>query len=243
MNRLKDKVAIITGAASGMGAAHVKMFVDEGAKVVFSDIQEDKGVALQKELGDNTLFVKHDVTNEEEWSQVVKAAVDNFGTVDILVNNAGIDYPETDLADVSLDDYNKLININQTSVLLGMKAVEPIMKDRKSGSIVNISSLAGIVGVYKKVSYTGSKFAVNGMTKAAALELGEHNIRVNSVHPGFITTPMTEHLINDELEAMFPLKRAGNVEEVSYMVVFLASDESTYSTGSEFVIDGGLGAQ
>ncbi|HIW38756.1 MAG TPA: glucose 1-dehydrogenase [Candidatus Jeotgalicoccus stercoravium] len=243
MDRLKDKVAIITGAASGMGAAHVKMFVDEGAKVVFSDIQEDKGVALQKELGDNTLFVKHDVTNEEEWSQVVKAAVDNFGTVDILVNNAGIDYPETDLADVSLDDYNKLININQTSVLLGMKAVEPIMKDRKSGSIVNISSLAGIVGVYKKVSYTGSKFAVNGMTKAAALELGEHNIRVNSVHPGFITTPMTEHLINDELEAMFPLKRAGNVEEVSYMVVFLASDESTYSTGSEFVIDGGLGAQ
>ena len=124
MDRLKDKVAIITGAASGMGAAHVKMFVDEGAKVVFSDIQEDKGVALQKELGDNTLFVKHDVTNEEEWSQVVKAAVDNFGTVDILVNNAGIDYPETDLADVSLDDYNKLININQTSVLLGMKAVE-----------------------------------------------------------------------------------------------------------------------
>ena len=243
MDRLKDKVAIITGAASGMGAAHVKMFVDEGAKVVFSDIQEDKGVALQKELGDNTLFVKHDVTNEEEWSQVVKAAVDNFGTVDILVNNAGIDYPETDLADVSLDDYNKLININQTSVLLGMKAVEPIMKDRKSGSIVNISSLAGIVGVYKKVSYTGSKFAVRGMTKAAALELGEHNIRVNSVHPGFITTPMTEHLINDELEAMFPLKRAGNVEEVSYMVVFLASDESTYSTGSEFVIDGGLGAQ
>lgn len=243
MDRLKDKVAIITGAASGMGAAHVKMFVDEGAKVVFSDIQEDKGVALQKELGDNTLFVKHDVTNEEEWSQVVKAAVDNFGTVDILVNNAGIDYPETDLADVSLDDYNKLININQTSVLLGMKAVEPIMKDRKSGSIVNISSLAGIVGVYKKVSYTGSKFAVNGMTKAAALELGEHNIRVNSVHPGFITTPMTEHLINDELEAMFPLKRAGNVEEVSYMVVFLASDESTYSTGSEFVIDGGVGAQ
>ena len=215
MDRLKDKVAIITGAASGMGAAHVKMFVDEGAKVVFSDIQEDKGVALQKELGDNTLFVKHDVTNEEEWDQVVKAAVDNFGTVDILVNNAGIDYPETDLADVSLDDYNKLININQTSVLLGMKAVEPIMKDRKSGSIVNISSLAGIVGVYKKVSYTGSKFAVNGMTKAAALELGEHNIRVNSVHPGFITTPMTEHLINDELEAMFPLKRAGNVEEVS----------------------------
>ena len=243
MDRLKDKVAIITGAASGMGAAHVKMFVDEGAKVVFSDIQEDKGVALQKELGDNTLFVKHDVTNEEEWSQVVKAAVDNFGTVDILVNYAGMDYPETDLADVSLDDYNKLININQTSVLLGMKAVEPIMKDRKSGSIVNISSLAGIVGVYKKVSYTGSKFAVNGMTKAAALELGEHNIRVNSVHPGFITTPMTEHLINDELEAMFPLKRAGNVEEVSYMVVFLASDESTYSTGSEFVIDGGLGAQ
>lgn len=243
MSRLEGKVAIITGAASGMGAAHVKMFIDNGAKVVVSDIQEDKGQELASSFGENAIFVKHDVTNEEEWNTVVKKAIDTFGKVDILVNNAGIDYPETDIEDVTTDAYRKLIDINQTSVFFGMKAVAPIMKKQNGGSIVNISSLAGIIGANKKMAYTSSKFAVRGMTKAAALELGEFNIRVNSVHPGFIRTPMTEHLINDELEAVFPLKRAGRVEEVSYLIVYLGSDESTYSTGSEFVIDGGMGAQ
>lgn len=243
MSRLEGKVAIITGAASGMGAAHVKMFVENGAKVVISDIQEDKGNALATELGENAVFVKHDVTSEDDWDTVVKKAVDTFGKVDILVNNAGIDYDEVDLEDVKTDAYKKLIEINQTSVFYGMRAVTPTMKEQKSGSIVNISSLAGIIGASKKLAYTSSKFAVRGMTKAAALELGEFNIRVNSVHPGFIRTPMTEHLINDELEAAFPLKRAGRVEEVSYLVLYLGSDESSYSTGTEFVIDGGMGAQ
>lgn len=243
MSRLEGKVAIITGAASGMGAAHVKMFIDNDAKVVVSDIQEDKGRELASSFGENAIFVKHDVTNEEDWNTVVKKAVDTFGKVDILVNNAGIDYPETDIEDVTTDAYRKLIDINQTSVFFGMKTVAPIMKKQNAGSIVNISSLAGIIGANKKMAYTSSKFAVRGMTKAAALELGEFNIRVNSVHPGFIRTPMTEHLINDELEAVFPLKRAGRVEEVSYLIVYLGSDESTYSTGSEFVIDGGMGAQ
>lgn len=243
MNRLEGKVAIITGAASGMGAAHVKMFIEQGAKVVITDIQEDKGNELASSQGEHAIFVKHDVTDEKDWENVAKKAVDTFGKVDILVNNAGIDYPETDIEDVTTEAYRKLIEINQTSVFFGTKVVAPIMKEQKEGSIVNISSLAGIIGANKKLAYTSSKFAVRGMTKAAALELGEYNIRVNSVHPGFIRTPMTEHLINDELEAAFPLKRAGRVEEVSYLVVYLASDESTYCTGSEFVIDGGMNAQ
>lgn len=243
MNRLEGKVAIITGAASGMGAEHVKMFIEQGAKVVITDIQEDKGRELASKHGEQAIFVKHDVTDENDWESVAKQAVDTFGKVDILVNNAGIDYPETDIEDVTTEAYRKLIDINQTSVFFGTKVVAPIMKDQKGGSIVNISSLAGIIAANKKLAYTSSKFAVRGMTKAAALELGEYNIRVNSVHPGFISTPMTEHLINDELEAAFPLKRAGRVEEVSYLVVYLASDESTYCTGSEFVIDGGMNAQ
>lgn len=239
MSRLEGKVAIITGAASGMGAAHVKMFVENGAKVVISDIQEDKGNELAAELGDSAVFVKHDVTSEDDWDTVVKKAVDTFGTVDILVNNAGIDNDAVDLEDVKTDAYRKLIEINQTSVFFGMRAVTQVMKEQKSGSIVNISSAAGIAGSYKRLAYTSSKFAVRGMTKSAALELGEFNIRVNSVHPGVIRTPMTKDIVSDELEASIPLKRAGEIKEVSYLVVYLASDESSYSTGSEFIVDGG----
>lgn len=241
MGRLDGKVAIITGAARGMGAAHARRFIENGAKVVVTDILEDAAEALVKELGENAIFIKHDVTREEDWETIVAETMENFGTLDILVNNAGIDVPEQNIEDVETEQFRKIIDINQTSVFFGMRAVAPVMKENNKGAIVNISSLAGIIGYNQKIAYTASKFAVRGMTKAAALELGEYNIRVNSVHPGFIATDMTNHLINDELEQAFPMKRAGQVEEVSNMVLFLASDEASYSTGTEFVIDGGMG--
>ncbi|MBB6632819.1 glucose 1-dehydrogenase [Cohnella thailandensis] len=243
MSRLSGKVVVITGAARGMGAAHVRRFVAEGAKVVFTDILEEEGRKLQAELGANSLFIQHNVTNESEWKAVIEQAEAAFGPVDVLVNNAGIDLPPADLDAVPVEQYRKVIDVNQLSVFLGMRYVVPSMKKAGGGSIVNVSSLAGIVGAYKKIAYTASKFAVRGMTKAAALELGEFGIRVNSVHPGFIRTPMTEALINPELEASFPIRRVGQPEEVTNLVLYLASDESSYSTGSEFVIDGGLGAQ
>ncbi|SEM79096.1 3alpha(or 20beta)-hydroxysteroid dehydrogenase [Paenibacillus sp. cl141a] len=226
-----------------MGATHVRRFVTEGAKVVFTDILEEEGRKLQDELGPNSLFIKHNVADESEWQAVIKQAETAFGSINVLINNAGIDLPAVDLEEVSVAQYQRVIDVNQLSVFLGMRYVVPSMRKAGGGSIVNISSLAGIVGAYKKIAYTASKFAVRGMTKAAALELGDYGIRVNSVHPGFIRTPMTEALINDELEASFPIRRVGHPEEVTNLVLYLASDESSYSTGSEFVIDGGLGAQ
>ncbi|ETT66962.1 glucose 1-dehydrogenase [Paenibacillus sp. FSL H8-0457] len=243
MSRLNGKVVVITGAARGMGATHVRRFVTEGAKVVFTDILEEEGRKLQDELGPNSLYIKHNVADESEWQAVIKQAETAFGSINVLINNAGIDLPAVDLEEVSVAQYQRVIDVNQLSVFLGMRYVVPSMRKAGGGSIVNISSLAGIVGAYKKIAYTASKFAVRGMTKAAALELGDYGIRVNSVHPGFIRTPMTEALINDELEASFPIRRVGHPEEVTNLVLYLASDESSYSTGSEFVIDGGLGAQ
>ena len=242
MGRLQGKVAIITGGARGMGASHVRRFVEEGAKVVFTDIRVKEGQALSKELGKNAKFLKHDVTKLSDWRRIIQRTEEVFGPINILVNNAGIDQTEVALAEMDPDSYYDVINVNQNGVFLGMKAVVDSMRKAGGGSIINISSLAGIIGAMQKIAYTASKFAVRGMTKAAALELGQYGIRVNSVHPGFIETPMTEGLINDQLEQTFPLKRAGKPEEVTNLVLFLASDESSYSTGAEFIIDGGLGA-
>lgn len=243
MAKLEGKVVVITGGARGMGAAHVRKLSAEGAKVVFTDILEEDGIKLQNEIGENVHFIKHDVTSAAEWQAVIQQTEETFGPLNVLINNAGIDLPAVDLEESTEEMYRKVIDVNQVSVFLGMKFAVPSMRKAGGGSIVNISSLAGIVGAYKKIAYTSSKFAVRGMTKAAALELGEYGIRVNSVHPGFIRTPMTEALINDDLVNSFPLKKAGEPEEVSNLVLFLASDDSSYSTGSEFVIDGGLGAQ
>lgn len=243
MARLDGKIVIITGGARGMGVSHVRKLTSEGAKVVFTDTLVEKGMELQKEIGNDALFVKHDITSAEAWVNVIQQAESTWGPVNVLINNAGIDVPGIHLEDVTEEAYRKVIDINQVSVFLGMKYVVPSMRKAGGGSIVNISSLAGMIGACQKVAYTASKFAVRGMTKAAALELGEYGIRVNSVHPGFIKTPMTEGFINDELINSFPLKKAGEPEEVSNLVLFLASDESSYSTGSEFIIDGGLGAQ
>lgn len=243
MERLSGKVAIITGGARGMGESHVRRFVEEGAKVVFTDINEEVGEKLASELGDNTLFVKHDVTDEAGWQEVIEKAEVAFGPVNVLVNNAGISMSKS-IFDMSVEDYKKIIDINQVSVFLGIKAVLPSMQKAEGGSIVNISSMNGIVG--GAVGYTDSKFAVRGMTKAAALQVGHLGIRVNSVHPGVIETPMvTEGDAVEQIKEFakqIPMRRMAQSEEVTNMVLFLASSESSYSTGSEFIIDGGLTA-
>ncbi|BAC12285.1 2O-beta-hydroxysteroid dehydrogenase [Oceanobacillus iheyensis HTE831] len=243
MGRLENKVAIITGGARGMGASHVRLFAKEGAKVVFTDLNEEGGLALANELGENVKFVKQDVTNADDWETVISETEEAFGPVNVLVNNAGISL-SIPLMEMTEEQYRKIIDINQVSVFLGMKAVVPSMQKAGSGSIVNISSMNGIVA--GAVGYTDSKFAVRGATKAAAVQLGGLGIRVNSVHPGVIETPMVTK--GDAVEQIkefakqIPSKRMAQPEEVSNMVLFLASDEASYSTGSEFVIDGGLTA-
>ncbi len=243
MTRLESKVAIITGAAQGMGAAHARAFIKEGAKVVLTDLNEKKGHALALELGTNALFVRQDVTSEADWAKVIKATEVHFGSIDILVNNAGITLSKS-ILETSLEDYRRILEINQVSVFLGMKSVIPSMKKAGCGSIVNISSINGLVG--GAIGYTDTKFAVRGMTKAAALECAAFGIRVNSVHPGVIETPMIMQgdtkAIVEEFAKQIPLKRVAKPEEVSSMVLYLASDESSYSTGSEFVVDGGITA-
>ena len=243
MTRLLDKVAVVTGGARGMGESHVRRFVEEGAKVVFTDINKEVGEKLASELGDNTLFVKHDVTDEAGWQEVIEKTEAAFGPVNVLVNNAGISMSKS-IFDMSVEDYKKIIDINQVSVFLGIKAVLPSMQKAEGGSIVNISSMNGIVG--GAVGYTDSKFAVRGLTKAAALQVGHLGIRVNSVHPGVVETPMvTEGDAVEQIKEFaknIPMRRMAQSEEVTNMVLFLASEESSYSTGSEFIIDGGLTA-
>jgi 3alpha(or 20beta)-hydroxysteroid dehydrogenase len=243
MGRLDNKVAVITGGAGGMGESHVRLFVNEGAKVVFTDINEDVGFVLEKELGANVKFIKHDVTNKSGWDNVVQTAEEQFGPIQILVNNAGISMNKS-IMDITEEEYRKIVDINQVSVFLGMKAVIPSMQKSGSGSIVNISSINGLVG--GAIGYTDTKFAVRGMTKAAALQLSPLGIRVNSVHPGVIETSMVTD--GDAFEAIkqfakqIPVRRIAKPEEVSNLVLYLASDESSYSTGAEFVVDGGLTA-
>lgn len=244
MARLEGKVAIITGAAQGMGASHATLFVKEGAKVVITDLNEEKGQALAAELGENAVFVKQNVASEADWATVIATAEETFGPVNILVNNAGITMAKS-MMDTTLEEYRRIVEINQVSVFLGMKAALPSMQKAGGGSIVNISSLNGLVA--GAIGYTDTKFAVRGMTKAAAIEAARYNVRVNSVHPGVIATPM---VVQEDTKAAveafakhIPVGRVAQPEEVSNMVLFLASDDSSYSTGSEFVIDGGLSAQ
>lgn len=243
MERLKDKVAIITGGARGMGASHVRLFVSEGAKVVFTDLNEEEGRILEKEIGGNVKFIKQDVTDAASWEKVVENTEKIFGQVNILVNNAGISINKP-LLEITEDEYRKIVDINQVSVFLGTKAVAASMKKSGNGSIVNISSMNGLVG--GAIGYTDTKFAVRGMTKAAAIQLSPLGIRVNSVHPGVIETPMVtegdSYEVIKKLSKQIPIRRMAKSEEVSNLVLYLASDESSYSTGSEFVIDGGLTA-
>ena len=237
MGRVDDKVAIITGGAQGMGAADARLLVAEGAKVVIGDILDEKGEALAAELGAAARYVHLDVSDEEQWQAAVDTAVKEFGKVNVLVNNAGI-VQVGPLKSLDVEKWNRVLAVNLTGAMLGIKAVLGPMKEAGGGSIINVSSIEGMRGASWVHSYVASKWGLRGLTKSAALELASDNIRVNSLHPGFIRTPMTKHFPDDMVSA--PLGRPGRPEEVATFVVFLASDESSFSTGSEYVVDGGL---
>jgi 3alpha(or 20beta)-hydroxysteroid dehydrogenase len=245
MGRLDGKVAIITGAARGMGAEHARTFVAEGAFVALTDILTDAGEEAAASLGANVAFFLHDVADPSSWAKVVQAATERFGPVTVLVNNAGVPGPAAALADLTDEAYQQVIAVDQNGVFYGMRAVIPQMIDAGGGSIVNMSSVAGFAHSRNLLNcaYTTAKFAVRGLTKAAAVEYGAKNIRVNSVHPGGVLTPLLASTqpqeVIDALAANLPLRRMGLPEEISSLVAFLASDEASYITGSEFVVDGG----
>ena len=249
MGRLDGKVALISGGARGQGEAEVRLFAAEGAKVVFGDVLHDEGEAVAADVGPNAHYIPLDVTDPGAWQKAVDETINRFGPPNVLVNNAGILLFGVSMVDTSLDDYMRVINVNQVGVFLGMKHTVPAMIDAGGGSIVNISSTNGMAGYGGTVAYTASKFAVRGMTKNAALELGQYGIRANSIHPGGVDTAMTapdtlgDAISDEEREATFamlPLGRVGQPEEIARLAIYLASDESSYSTGAEFIADGGM---
>lgn len=233
---LDGAVAIVTGAARGMGAQHVRGLVGAGARVVATDVLDDQGRALADELGDAVMYRHLDVTDADGWDTVVAQAEEAWGPVKVLVNNAGI-VMFGPLDSLSPADWQRTIDINLTGVFLGMRAVIASMKQANGGAIVNISSTAGLQGYANLGAYVASKWGVRGLTKTAALELGPWNIRVNSIHPGPIRTPMTDGLDLDSVAGQ-PIARVGEPEEVTAMLLFILQ-QATYSTGHEFVIDGG----
>lgn len=235
--RLDGRVALITGGARGQGAAEARLFAAEGATVVITDVLTEEGERTAGDLGCD--FLEHDVASEERWAAVVDEVVERHGRLDVLVNNAGI-LSAARLVNTRTEDWDRVIAINQTGVFFGMRAVAPTMTEQGSGSIVNISSVAGLEGVFGSMAYTASKFAVRGMTKVAAKELGPSGVRVNSVHPGIIDTEMTADFPKERMLRSVPIGREAEPSEVAAVVLFLASDESAYCTGQEFVVDGGM---
>jgi 3alpha(or 20beta)-hydroxysteroid dehydrogenase len=245
MGKLDGKVALITGGARGQGAAEAALFADEGAHIVITDVLDEEGAATATAVRGQ--YLHHDVTSEEQWAAVVEAVLARHGRLDVLVNNAGIYLPGR-LATVTLAEYRRVIDVNQIGVFLGMQAVAAPMMATQSGSIVNISSVAGLRGGGASIAYTASKWAVRGMTKVAARELGRYGIRVNSIHPGLIETAMLHQIPGidagglENLLGTIPLRRVAEPGEVAKLALFLASDDSSYSTGAEFLIDGGMTA-
>ncbi len=248
--RLEGKVALISGGARGMGAAEARMFAREGAKVGIADILEDEGRRLEAEiaeLGGEAIFIKLDATSEDDWNRAVDTIVSRFGKLDVLVNNAGI-YRRGTVENTSVEDWDQIMDVNAKGVFLGTKAAIPAMRRAGGGSIVNISSTAGLVGSAGAAAYNASKGAVRLLTKATAIQYAKEGIRTNSVHPGPIETDMlaqvyTSPQMREQRLSNIPLGRTGRPDDVANGVLFLASDESSFMTGSELVIDGGATAQ
>jgi len=248
---LENKVALISGGARGMGAAEARMFAREGAKVVIGDVLDAEGTRVAAEIaesGGDALFVHLDVTHEEDWRSAIGAATSSFGKLDILVNNAGI-WRRGRVEDTTVEDWDMILDVNAKGVFLGTKLAIPEMRKAGGGSIINISSTAGLVGGPRSSAYTASKGAVRLFTKATAVQYAQDGIRANSIHPGPIDTPMIQQVWHGEEQsreaalARTPLGRIGTPEDIAYGVLFLASDESSFMTGSELVIDGGSTAQ
>ena len=248
--RLENKVALISGGARGMGAVEARLFAREGARVVIGDVLEDEGRRTEAEInesGGECVFVNLDVTSEESWHSAVGQAVERFGKLDILVNNAGIDRTHN-IVETTSEEWDLVMAINAKGVFLGTKAAIPALRENGGGSIVNISSVAGLVGNLMSSAYTASKGAVRLFTKSTAIQYAGAGIRCNSVHPGTIVTPMTSSMLSEDAYRedrinRTPLGRLGTAEDVAYGVLFLASDEASFMTGSELVIDGGRTAE
>ncbi len=248
--RLENKVAFISGGARGMGAVEAKLFAQEGAKVVIADVLEEEGRKTEAEIsetGGECLFVRLDVTNEAEWQQAVGATVARFGKLDILINNAGI-YRTHRVEETTSEEWDQVMDINAKGVFLGTKHAIPEMRKAGGGSIINISSVAGLVGSQESSAYNASKGAVRLLTKATAIQYASDGIRANSIHPGTIETMMTAGFLSEEAHRQdrlnrTPLGRLGQPEDVAYGALYLASDESSFVTGAELVIDGGWTAQ
>ncbi|MFQ3315765.1 MAG: 3alpha(or 20beta)-hydroxysteroid dehydrogenase [Candidatus Poriferisodalaceae bacterium] len=237
MGRLTGKVAIITGGARGQGAAEAELFRDEGATVIITDVLDEDGGKTAAQL--DIEFLHHDVSSVDEWEAVVADVIAHHGRIDILVNNAGI-LRGARLVNTSDEIWNETVAINQTGVFLGMRTVAPQMISQESGSIVNVSSVAGLEATFASMAYGATKWAVRGMTKIAALELGRNNIRVNSIHPGLINTEMTSEFDKEKMVRGIPLGRQAEPSEVAAVALFLASEEASYCTGQEFTVDGGM---
>jgi 3alpha(or 20beta)-hydroxysteroid dehydrogenase len=245
MARLEGKVAIVTGGAQGQGAQIARDFVAEGAKVFIADVADDLGKALADELGEAARFRHHDVSDEHSWTDLVAEVHATFGPVNVLANNAGV-LRFGDIATGALADVELMWRVNQMGVFLGMRAVVPTMVENGGGSIINASSVEGLAGMAGCTAYAATKWAIRGMTKCAAMELGGRGIRVNSVHPGMIDTPMTRvHGGDVAMEfgaSKVPMRRVGTPEDIGPVYVFLASDESGYMNGAELAVDGGVTA-
>ena len=252
MGRLDGKVALISGGARGQGAAEARLFAQEGAKVVIGDVLDAEGTRVAAEIaesGGDALYVHLDVAHEEDWRSAIGEAISRFGKLDVLVNNAGISGRRRRVEDTTVEDWDTILDVNAKGVFLGTKQAIPEMRKAGGGSIINISSTAGLVGSPRNSAYTASKGAVRLFTKATAIQYANEGIRANSIHPGSIDTEMSHQIWQGEEQnreaaiARTPLGRIGTTEDIAYGVLFLASDESSFMTGSELVIDGGSTAQ